>query len=237
MADVFIHEQYLTDIADAIRSKLDTEDTYKPSEMAEAIDSISGGGITPTGTKEISITENGITTEDVTNYANAEISVLVPSGKVSTPYTLDFPRRNGIALGGKVNYSYNEGTIKIEVTSSFSHYVLNYTDLLFEVYNSSTITNNKPLWFTMPANSVCVLKTKNVTNSANATWNVAMKTANGTTQFFANTNGTHLQDEDTTQTIESATDVGCIYTYIASGAVGDVIQFDMEFYVDGTRYF
>ena len=53
MADVFIHEQYLTDIADAIRSKLDTEDTYKPSEMADAIDSISGGGITPTGTKEI----------------------------------------------------------------------------------------------------------------------------------------------------------------------------------------
>ena len=162
MADVFIHEQYLTDIADAIRSKLDTEDTYKPSEMADAIDSISGGGgstlgtktitqngtydaeddsldgysevsvnvansysagdegkvvsngalvsqssdtvtanntydttlinsltvnvsggITPTGTKQISISQNGTTTEDVTNYASAEISVNVQSAGVS----------------------------------------------------------------------------------------------------------------------------------------------------------
>ena len=32
-----------------------------------------GGGITPTGTKEINITENGTVTEDVTNYASANI--------------------------------------------------------------------------------------------------------------------------------------------------------------------
>lgn len=36
-------------------------------------------GITPSGTKQISITENGTTTEDVTNYANAEITVNVQS--------------------------------------------------------------------------------------------------------------------------------------------------------------
>ena len=35
------------------------------------------GGVTPTGTKQISITENGTTTEDVTSYANAEITVNV----------------------------------------------------------------------------------------------------------------------------------------------------------------
>lgn len=35
------------------------------------------GGITPTGTKQISITENGVYTEDVAEYANAEISVNV----------------------------------------------------------------------------------------------------------------------------------------------------------------
>lgn len=38
------------------------------------------GGVTPTGTKQISITENGTTTEDVTNYANAEITVNVSGG-------------------------------------------------------------------------------------------------------------------------------------------------------------
>lgn len=37
------------------------------------------GGTTPTGTKNISITANGTTTEDVANYASAAITVNVPS--------------------------------------------------------------------------------------------------------------------------------------------------------------
>lgn len=43
MAHVIITEQYLTDIADAIRAKLGVSDTYLPSEMSDAIESISGG--------------------------------------------------------------------------------------------------------------------------------------------------------------------------------------------------
>lgn len=97
----------LTDIADAIRGKLGVQTQYKPGQMPEAIESISSGGITPTGTKsitangtydvaafasaevdvptgitptgtkQVSITQNGVTTEDVTNYADAEITVNV----------------------------------------------------------------------------------------------------------------------------------------------------------------
>lgn len=40
----------------------------------------SGGGSQPSGTKEISITENGTTTEDVKAYASAEITVNVSGG-------------------------------------------------------------------------------------------------------------------------------------------------------------
>lgn len=44
MARVFVNDTTLTDIADAIREKLDTEQTYKPSEMAEAVRGIQSGG-------------------------------------------------------------------------------------------------------------------------------------------------------------------------------------------------
>lgn len=42
------------------------------------------GGITPTGTKQINIASNGTVTEDVTDYANAEINVNVPASAVDT---------------------------------------------------------------------------------------------------------------------------------------------------------
>ena len=72
MAKVAITEQYLQDIADAIRTKTGLSDDYYPSGMATAILSISGGGgIVPTGT--INISSNG--THNVTQYASAAVSV------------------------------------------------------------------------------------------------------------------------------------------------------------------
>lgn len=52
MSIVTIDDTNLTNIADAIRSKKGTSDTYKPSEMASAIESIeSGSGETPEYTR------------------------------------------------------------------------------------------------------------------------------------------------------------------------------------------
>lgn len=79
MANVLVEETSLEDIADAIRSKNGLTTKYKPAEMADAISAISGGGITPTGTKQINITQNGTITEDVTNYANAQVNANVPN--------------------------------------------------------------------------------------------------------------------------------------------------------------
>ena len=46
MSKVLVTESYLTDIGDAIRAKTKSTTKYKPSEMAKAIDSISGGDST-----------------------------------------------------------------------------------------------------------------------------------------------------------------------------------------------
>lgn len=75
MAIVTIDDTNLTNIANAIRSKNGTNNTYKPSEMASAIESIETG-IEPIG--EIEITENG--TYDVTEYASAKVEVASSGG-------------------------------------------------------------------------------------------------------------------------------------------------------------
>ena len=74
MANVFVNEQYLTDIADSIRDKLNTEDTYKVSEMADAIDSIGGGATLGTKT----ITTNGTydaEDDELDGYSEVDVSV------------------------------------------------------------------------------------------------------------------------------------------------------------------
>lgn len=70
----------LTSVANAIRTKGGTSAQMAfPAGFVSAVNAIPTG-VTPTGTKQISITENGTTTEDVTNYANAEITVNVQGG-------------------------------------------------------------------------------------------------------------------------------------------------------------
>lgn len=165
MSNVFVNETYLEDIADSLRSKLGVQTTYKPSQMAEAISSISGGGITPTGTinitengthdvssyasasvavpqgttptgtKQISITENGTTTEDVTNYASAEITVNVSGGGSGAVSLLD-----------TVTVAENTRSVNIDL-SEFQSYNLLYviadaeltaSDWLYYVKNGSS---------------------------------------------------------------------------------------------------
>lgn len=77
----------LTSVANAIRTKGGTSDQLAfPSGFVSGIQAIPTG-VTPTGTKQISISANGTTTEDVTNYASAQITVAVPGPSGSTTVT------------------------------------------------------------------------------------------------------------------------------------------------------
>lgn len=77
MARGLIQESILTDIANAIREKLNTSAHFPPSKFAEKIDQIESG-ITPTGT--VNITQNG--SVDVTQYATANVNVQ-PTGTIN----------------------------------------------------------------------------------------------------------------------------------------------------------
>lgn len=78
----------LTSVANAIRAKGGTSAQMTfPTGFVSAVQAIPTG-TTPTGTKQISITQNGTTTEDVAAYANAEITVNVQGGGGGTGYTL-----------------------------------------------------------------------------------------------------------------------------------------------------
>lgn len=78
----------LTSIANAIRTKGGTSEQMAfPAGFVSAVQAIPTGGITPTGTKQISIIANGTTTEDVTNYASAQITVAIPQPSGSTTVT------------------------------------------------------------------------------------------------------------------------------------------------------
>lgn len=72
MSLIITDNQHYSSIADAIRTKLGTNEAFLPAQMASAIMSISGGGgITPSGT--YSVSSNG--TFDITNYASVDVDV------------------------------------------------------------------------------------------------------------------------------------------------------------------
>lgn len=86
MADiVYMAKQVWTDLLNAIRAKGGTSALMTAAQAKAAVQAIPTG-TTPAGTKQISITANGTTTEDVAAYANAEITVNVSGGGGGTNY-------------------------------------------------------------------------------------------------------------------------------------------------------
>ena len=91
-------------------------DVIEDEPVSLLVNMPTGGGITPSGTKSISITANGTYTEDVTVYANAEIDVnvsggITPSGTKNISITA-----NGTTTEDVTNYANAQITANVPNT-------------------------------------------------------------------------------------------------------------------------
>lgn len=90
MGKVFVTESYLDDIADAIRGKNGTENTYKPSQMAAAITSLPD----PAVLDDKTITANGTydpSDDDLDGYSTVTVSVSGGGGSTNILSGTDAP--------------------------------------------------------------------------------------------------------------------------------------------------
>lgn len=112
LVDSTLLDANLTSVANAIRTKGGTSAQMAfPTGFVSAVQAIPTG-VTPTGTKQINIAQNGTTIEDVAAYANAEITVNVQSG-------------GGLANvdGGTFTAATETQTFSVPVTAQRSHIV------------------------------------------------------------------------------------------------------------------
>jgi len=119
-----------TAIANSLRSKTGGSGKIVADDFPTVIDGLSTGGITPTGTKNI--TSNG--THDVTSYANASVNVPVPDGYIKPSGTKNITANGSHDVTSyataQVNVPVPDGYIKPSgtksITSNGTHDVTNY---------------------------------------------------------------------------------------------------------------
>lgn len=122
------------------------------TRMKATIEIPVGGGSTPTGTKQISITANGTTTENVTDYADAEITTNVPNtytasdeGKVVSSGALASQTSRSVTANGTYDTTTNNSvsvavpqptgtkTISITENGTYTEDVADYADASISV--------------------------------------------------------------------------------------------------------
>ena len=158
MAKVLVNESSLTGIADAIRAKNGSTDTYKPSEMAAAITAISGAAepviealeVTSNGTYTASNGVDGYSpiTVNVPQDGSPPESAFVLTGNCDYRFSYNgwnwFIEKYGnkiitINVESATNMFYNSSNLKeVSFDINFMHSSYNNTESMFESCNKLT---------------------------------------------------------------------------------------------------
>lgn len=212
MSEVIVTESYLGDIAEAIRAKNGTQNTYKPSQMAAAITAIPSGSVN----EPLSVTENGTYT--------------APSGVGYSPVTVD------VGSGGLYELGYEYVFQSATCFAKNNHFKAEFSATMSsQSLHMHGTTMAMPLWFTVPAGSA-VLRYYNIV-STGIKWNAnAKKAGTNTSLTWGIGNDYHEDEVIKTRNIVTAEDVGNWFVYIESAPAGSILEFDMSLTVDGVRY-
>lgn len=139
-----------TAIANSLRGKTGGSGTIVADDFPTVIDGLSTGGITPTGTKNI--TSNG--THDVTSFANASVNVPVPDGYIKPSGTKSITSNGTHDVTNYASAQVNVPASGIapsgtkEITTNGTHDVAEYASALVNVpvgitpSGTKTITEN-----------------------------------------------------------------------------------------------
>ena len=139
---------------------LETAGTWLEDDIT--LTDVTQGGITPTGTKQINISQNGTVTEDVTNYASAQITVNVSGGGTpsQTQHTIYFEFSDNTnttitaywdgtfisdAVRATTPTTYNNKTVTLAQLDGVTWYGPAQIPLNTQLINYNSLTNNKSI--------------------------------------------------------------------------------------------
>lgn len=117
---------------------------------------------------------------------------------------------------------------------------VNLSNVLQNVNMSNSNVNNKPLIYTIPSGVQTKFEVKNVHGTGGMLIETNFRLANSSISGSYHTGQfSVLNPENNTiasVVLEAAEDVGCLFLYQAGGSNGNVIEFDVEFTVNGERW-
>lgn len=160
------------------------------------------GGTTPTGTKQITIDSAGTTTENVSSFANIEITV--PQGSASTPFLETFTATPNISISGRtITASVNAGKVITPIVNEGWVSSGNGNRVTASGSNTAQI----PSEFIVPTGSQTI--TQNGTVDVTSLAEVVVNVSGGGDQLpnFLNNTLTELVDDN--GDVTSVVDYGC----------------------------